>query len=216
MKTACATVRARKNHISVTGNVLRDYNTDLFPILELGTSAKMLSIVPMLSGGGSAPKHVQQFNKEGHLRWDSLGEFLALQVSLEDIATQSGDPKVKALAAALDAANSKFLKEDKNPKRKVKEIDNRGSHFWLAYYWAEACAASSEPSLSAEFKPIYAELSKNQEAISQEMMTARAPRSISAATTNLIGRSFPLPCGRALPSTRSSRSSDCTRPQTAG
>merc|ERR1711937_110180 len=140
--------------ISATGNVLRDYNTDLFPILELGTSAKMLSIVPMLAGGGmyetgaggSAPKHVQQFNKEGHLRWDSLGEFLALQVSLEDIGTQSGDKKVKALAAALDEANSKFLKEDKNPKRKVKEIDNRGSHFWLAYYWAEACAASSEPS----------------------------------------------------------------------
>merc|ERR1719359_2069659 len=171
------------NTISVTGNVLRDYNTDLFPILELGTSAKMLSIVPLLEGGGmyetgaggSAPKHVQQMQKEGHLRWDSLGEFLALQVSLEDIATQSADPKVKALAAALDAANSKFLKEDKNPKRKVKQIDNRGSHFWLAYYWAEACAASSEPSLSAEFKPIYAELSKNQEAISQEMIDCQGP-----------------------------------------
>merc|ERR1719271_1851885 len=182
-KHSCERMKAGLDTISATGNVLRDYNTDLFPILELGTSAKMLSIVPMLSGGGmyetgaggSAPKHVQQFNKEGHLRWDSLGEFLALQVSLEDIATQSADPKVKALAAALDAANSKFLKEDKNPKRKVKQIDNRGSHFWLAYYWAEACAASSEPSLSAEFKPIYAELSKNQEAISQEMIDCQGP-----------------------------------------
>merc|ERR1740138_2038359 len=169
--------------ISVTGNVLRDYNTDLFPILELGTSAKMLSIVPMHSGGGmyetgaggSAPKHVQQFNKEGHLRWDSLGEFLALQVSLEDIGTQSGDPKVKALAKALDEANNKFLKEDKNPKRKVKEIDIRGSHFWLAFYWAEACAKSAEPSLSAEFKPIYDELSKNADAISKELVDCQGP-----------------------------------------
>jgi len=118
---------------------------------------------------------VQQFNKEGHLRWDSLGEFLALQVSLEDIGTQSGDPKVKALAAALDAANSKFLKEDKNPKRKVKEIDNRGSHFWLALYWAEACAASSEPSLSAEFKPIYEKLSASADAITKEMIDCQGP-----------------------------------------
>merc|ERR1719428_505244 len=171
------------NTITVTGNVLRDYLTDLFPILELGTSAKMLSIVPMLSGGGmyetgaggSAPKHVQQFNKEGHLRWDSLGEFLALQVSLEDIGTQSGDPKVKALAKALDEANSKFLKEDKNPKRKVKEIDNRGSHFWLALYWAEACAKSSEPALSAEFKPIFEALSASSDAISKEMIDCQGP-----------------------------------------
>jgi isocitrate dehydrogenase len=182
-KHSCERMKAGLDTISVTGNVLRDYNTDLFPILELGTSAKMLSIVPMLSGGGmyetgaggSAPKHVQQFNKEGHLRWDSLGEFLALQVSLEDIATQSGDPKVKALAAALDQANSKFLKEDKNPKRKVKEIDNRGSHFWLALYWAEACAASSEPALSAEFKPIYESLSASADTISKEMIDCQGP-----------------------------------------
>merc|ERR1719359_340851 len=180
---SCERMKAGLDTISVTGNVLRDYNTDLFPILELGTSAKMLSIVPMLSGGGmyetgaggSAPKHVQQFNKEGHLRWDSLGEFLALGESLRDIGTQSGDPKVKALAAALDEANSKFLKEDKNPKRKVKEIDNRGSHFWLALYWAEACAASSEPSLSAEFKPIYEQLSSNADAISKEMIDCQGP-----------------------------------------
>jgi isocitrate dehydrogenase len=182
-KHSCERMKAGLDTISATGNVLRDYNTDLFPILELGTSAKMLSIVPMLSGGGmyetgaggSAPKHVQQFNKEGHLRWDSLGEFLALQVSLEDIATQSGDPKVKALAAALDQANSKFLKEDKNPKRKVKEIDNRGSHFWLALYWAEACAASSEPALSAEFKPIYESLSASADTISKEMIDCQGP-----------------------------------------
>jgi len=118
---------------------------------------------------------VQQFNKEGHLRWDSLGEFLALQVSLEDIGTQSGDPKVKALAAALDEANSKFLKEDKNPKRKVKEIDNRGSHFWLAFYWAEACAKSSEAALAAEFKPIFEALDANKDTISKEMIDCQGP-----------------------------------------
>merc|ERR1719498_1819859 len=132
------------NTITATGNVLRDYLTDLFPILELGTSAKMLSIVPMLEGGGmyetgaggSAPKHVQQFTKEGHLRWDSLGEFLALAVSLEDIGNKLGDDKIKALADCLNKANSRFLDSNKNPSRKVREIDNRGSHFYLALYWA--------------------------------------------------------------------------------
>lgn len=134
--------------ISVTGNVLRDYNTDLFPILELGTSAKMLSIVPLLAGGGmyetgaggSAPKHVEQFQQEGHLRWDSLGEFLALAVSLEEIGVKTSNDKVKALAAALNSANEQFLDANKNPSRKVREIDNRGSHFYLALYWAQSLA----------------------------------------------------------------------------
>merc|ERR1712107_208313 len=157
--------RAQKgeNTISVTGNVLRDYNTDLFPILELGTSAKMLSIVPLLAGGGmyetgaggSAPKHVEQFAKEGHLRWDSLGEFLALAVSLEEIAEKTKNDKVRALAECLNKANSKFLDANKNPSRKVKEIDNRGSHFYLALYWAEALAACGNEELVATFGPIY-------------------------------------------------------------
>merc|ERR1711918_214378 len=136
--------------ISVTGNVLRDYNTDLFPILELGTSAKMLSIVPLLAGGGmyetgaggSAPKHVEQFAKEGHLRWDSLGEFLALAVSLEEIGVKNDSAKIKTLAARLNAANEKFLDANKNPSRKKGEIDNRGSHFYLILFWAQALAAS--------------------------------------------------------------------------
>merc|ERR1719291_1559589 len=146
--------RARKgfDSISVTGNVLRDYNTDLFPILELGTSAKMLSIVPMLAGGGmyetgaggSAPKHVQQFSKEGHLRWDSLGEYLALTCAFQDLA--EGNPKAKVLAAALDKAVGSFLVANKNPSRKAKEIDNRGSHYWVARYWAEELAKQSEDS----------------------------------------------------------------------
>merc|ERR1712194_633554 len=137
------------NTISVTGNVLRDYLTDLFPILELGTSAKMLSIVPMLAGGamyetgagGSAPKHVQQFQKEGHLRWDSLGEYLALACAFQDLAVTN--PKAKVLAMALDKAVGQFLDANKNPSRKVREIDNRGSHYWLARYWAEELARQS-------------------------------------------------------------------------
>merc|ERR1712125_162749 len=151
-----------KNTISVTGNVLRDYNTDLFPILELGTSAKMLSIVPLIAGGGmyetgaggSAPKHVEQFEKEGHLRWDSLGEFLAFQSSLEDLAVKKKDKKIAALAAALDKANGKFLDANKNPSRKVKEIDNRGSQFYLALYWAQALATCGNEELVATFGPI--------------------------------------------------------------
>ena len=141
-------VRAGQDTISVTGNVLRDYLTDLFPILELGTSAKMLSIVPLLAGGGlyetgaggSAPKHVQQFLQENYLRWDSLGEFLALAVSIEDLGTKTGNAKALAVAAALDRANGKILENDKSPQRKVGEIDNRGSHFYLAMYWARALA----------------------------------------------------------------------------
>ena len=138
-----------KDTISVTGNVLRDYNTDLFPILELGTSAKMLSIVPLMNGGGlfetgaggSAPKHVQQFNEENHLRWDSLGEFLALAVSLEHLAQKTGNAKAQVLADALDAATEQLLLNDKSPKRKAGELDNRGSHFYIALYWAQALAA---------------------------------------------------------------------------
>merc|ERR1712048_403488 len=167
-----------ENTISCTGNVLKDYLTDLFPILELGTSAKMLSIVPLLAGGGmyetgaggSAPKHVEQFVKEGHLRWDSLGEFLALAVSLEEIGEKSGDAKVKALAAALNAANDKFLDANKNPSRKVMEIDNRGSHFYLALYWAEAAAASSNADVKAIFRPIAEKLLAAEGAITKELI----------------------------------------------
>jgi len=148
MAATCARARAGKNSISVTGNVLRDYLTDLFPILELGTSAKMLSIVPMMAGGGmyetgaggSAPKHVQQFEKEGHLRWDSLGEYLAIAVSLEDIATKTNNGRAKLLSSTLGEAVAQLLDQRKSPSRKVNEIDNRGSHFWVALFWAQALA----------------------------------------------------------------------------
>merc|ERR1711981_1018157 len=173
-------MRSRKglDTVSVTGNVLRDYNTDLFPILELGTSAKMLSIVPLLAGGGmyetgaggSAPKHVEQFQQEGHLRWDSLGEFLALAVSLEEIGVKQNNDKVKALAAALNAANEQFLDANKNPSRKVKEIDNRGSHFYLALYWAQQCAACGHAELAAQFGPIAAGLTESEGRIQQELI----------------------------------------------
>merc|ERR1712118_70775 len=155
---SCERMKAGKDTISVTGNVLRDYNTDLFPILELGTSAKMLSIVPLLAGGGmyetgaggSAPKHVQQFQKEGHLRWDSLGEYLALSCAFEDLA--KSNPKAKILAAALDKAVGTFLVANKNPSRKVKEIDTRGSHYWVARYWSEELSKQdADPSLKAVF-----------------------------------------------------------------
>jgi len=171
-------VRAGQDTISVTGNVLRDYLTDLFPILELGTSAKMLSIVPLLNGGGlyetgaggSAPKHVQQFLQENHLRWDSLGEFLALQVSIEDLARKTGNTRAKVLADALDTANGKFLEEDKSPKRSAGELDVRGSHFYLALYWAEALAAQgADAALRAEFAPLAAELTKHEMAIVAEL-----------------------------------------------
>jgi isocitrate dehydrogenase len=167
-----------KDTISATGNVLRDYNTDLFPILELGTSAKMLSIVPMLAGGGmyetgaggSAPKHVEQFEKEGHLRWDSLGEFLALQVSLEEIAANTGDAKVAALAMALDLAVGQFLDANKNPSRKVNEIDNRGSHFYLALYWATHLANGDQTELSGIFAPIAKELADSEDVIMNDLL----------------------------------------------
>jgi len=172
-----------ENTISVTGNVLRDYNTDLFPILELGTSAKMLSIVPLLEGGGmyetgaggSAPKHVEQFAKEGHLRWDSLGEFLALAVSLEEIGVKQNDDQIKALAECLNQANSRFLDANKNPSRKGKEIDNRGSHFYLALYWADELAKCGEASMAAAFAPVAKELQDNEEKIMSELITCQGP-----------------------------------------
>lgn len=176
-KLACQRCNEGKDSISVTGNVLRDYLTDLFPILELGTSAKMLSIVPLLAGGGlfetgaggSAPKHVEQFVEENHLRWDSLGEFLALSVSLEDLAAKTGNDKLKSVAAALDIANGKYLSENKGPSRKVNEIDNRGSHYYLARYWAEALAASDNADLKSEFAGLAEALTSNEGAIVEEL-----------------------------------------------
>jgi isocitrate dehydrogenase len=175
-------VKKGADTISVTGNVLRDYLTDLFPILELGTSAKMLSIVPLLAGGGlyetgaggSAPKHVQQFVKEGHLRWDSLGEFLALSVSIEDLAQKTDNAKAKILAKALDEANGKFLDSDKSPSRKVKELDNRGSHFYLALYWAQALAAQTDDAeLQGQFAKIAQQLGDNEQTIVAELNAAQ-------------------------------------------
>ncbi len=175
-------VKEGKDTISVTGNVLRDYLTDLFPILELGTSAKMLSIVPLLAGGGlfetgaggSAPKHVKQLVEEGHLRWDSLGEFLALSVSLEDLAIKTGNEKARVLAKALDLANSQFLKNNKSPSRKVGELDNRGSHFYLALYWAQALAEQTEnKDLQAQFATLADQLSSNESKIIEELNAAQ-------------------------------------------
>jgi len=171
-------VKAGEDTISVSGNVLRDYLTDLFPILELGTSAKMLSIVPLLAGGGlfetgaggSAPKHVEQVLTENHLRWDSLGEFLALAVSLEDLAEKTKSEKIKVLAQALDNANSEFLNNDKSPSRKVGELDTRGSHFYLAMYWAQALAEQNDDhQLKVYFKAVAAVLSSNETIIVDEL-----------------------------------------------
>ncbi len=171
-----------KDTISVTGNVLRDYLTDLFPILELGTSAKMLSIVPLMNGGGlfetgaggSAPKHVEQFTQENYLRWDSLGEFLALAVSLEHVSATFGMTKSQVLADTLDAATGKFLIEDKSPARKVPGIDNRGSHFYLALYWAQALAAQdNDADLKAIFTPVAAELEANETKIVDELLAVQ-------------------------------------------
>lgn len=175
--------------ISVTGNVLRDYLTDLFPILELGTSAKMLSIVPLMNGGGlfetgaggSAPKHVEQFIEEGYLRWDSLGEFLALQASLEHLAQTQNNSKAQVLADALDEANAKFLDNDKSPARKVGQLDNRGSHFYLALYWAQALAnQNNDAELKAIFTPIANDLTANEALINQELIDAQGkPQNIN-------------------------------------
>ena len=181
-------VKAGENTISVTGNVLRDYLTDLFPILELGTSAKMLSIVPLMNGGGlfetgaggSAPKHVQQFNSENHLRWDSLGEFLALAVSFDHLAESTGNASAKVLGDALDDATEKLLDTGKSPSRKVNEIDNRGSHFYLALYWAEALATQTEDAaLAAAFGPVAESLRSSEEAIVEELIRVQgAPMDI--------------------------------------
>ncbi len=177
--------RAGEETITVTGNVLRDYLTDLFPILELGTSAKMLSIVPLLNGGGlfetgaggSAPRHVQQFLKENHLRWDSLGEFLALGPSLELFADKEDNQRAKLLAGALDRAVGKLLEEDRSPSRKAGELDNRGSHFYLALYWARELASQDEDSELAErFKPLAERLSEDEEQIVSELSEVQGSR----------------------------------------
>jgi isocitrate dehydrogenase len=171
-----------KDTISVTGNVLRDYNTDLFPILEVGTSAKMLSIVPLMNGGGlfetgaggSAPKHVEQFTQENYLRWDSLGEFFALAPSFEHISETFSLPKAKVLADTLDAATGKFLENDRSPGRKLGTIDNRGSHFYLALYWAEALAAQDKDAdLKALFTPVAEQLAANEAQIVEELLAVQ-------------------------------------------
>ena len=175
-------IREGEDTISVTGNVLRDYLTDLFPILEVGTSAKMLSIVPLMNGGGlfetgaggSAPKHIEQFIEEGYLRWDSLGEFLALQASLEHVAQTQGNVKAQVLADSLDEANDKFLDTDKSPGRKLGTIDNRGSHFYLAMYWAEALAAQTKDAeLAAKFAPVATAMKANEETITTELIASQ-------------------------------------------
>ncbi|RNL54213.1 NADP-dependent isocitrate dehydrogenase [Pedobacter jejuensis] len=175
-------IRKGEDTISVTGNVLRDYLTDLFPILELGTSAKMLSIVPLMNGGGlfetgaggSAPKHIEQFIEEGYLRWDSLGEFLALQASLEHLSQTQNNAKAQTLADALDEANAKFLATDKSPGRKLGTIDNRGSHFYLALYWAEALATQTKDAeLQARFAPLAKALAENEAKINEELIGAQ-------------------------------------------
>ena len=179
MAATCARARAGKDSISVTGNVLRDYLTDLFPILELGTSAKMLSIVPMMAGGGmyetgaggSAPKHVQQFVSEGHLRWDSLGEYLALAASLEDLGVKTKNARARQLASTLETAVGRLLAENKSPSRKVKEIDNRGSTFYIALYWAEAVAA-----VDSNFKGLAAALAANKDKILADLIACQGSK----------------------------------------
>ncbi|NTV26645.1 MAG: NADP-dependent isocitrate dehydrogenase, partial [Chlorobiaceae bacterium] len=182
MKFTLARFRAGQDTISVTGNVLRDYLTDLFPIIELGTSAKMLSIVPLLNGGGlfetgaggSAPKHVQQFQKEGYLRWDSLGEFSALAASLEHLAQTFGNKKAQVLADTLDQAIGKFLDNQKSPARKVGQIDNRGSHYYLALYWAQALAGQdADQEMKARFAPVAQQLGDNEDKINVELIAAQ-------------------------------------------
>jgi isocitrate dehydrogenase len=184
MKFSLERVRKGRDTIAATGNVLRDYLTDLFPILELGTSARMLSIVPLLNGGGlfetgaggSAPKHVQQMLKEGHLRWDSLGEYCALVPSLELIAEQTGSAKATLLAKTLDQAVASYLENGRLPSRKVNEIDNRGSTFYLALYWAQALAAQDEDAeMKTRFGPVASALEKNENRIAEEMLAAQGP-----------------------------------------
>ena len=182
MKFSLSRIREGKDTISATGNVLRDYLTDLFPIMELGTSAKMLSIVPLMNGGGlfetgaggSAPKHVQQFVAEDYLRWDSLGEFLALAASFEHLANATGDKRAQVLADALDAANAKFLDNDKSPGRQLGTIDNRGSHFYIALYWAQALAEqAADAELAARFAPLAKTLADNEAKIVGELIAVQ-------------------------------------------
>lgn len=182
MRFTCEQIKAGRDVISVTGNVLRDYLTDLFPILELGTSAKMLSIVPLLAGGGlfetgaggSAPKHVQQFVSEGHLRWDSLGEFLALAVALEDLGTKTKNDAALVLAETLNSANGQYLTSAKSPSSKVHELDNRGSQFYLALYWAQALASQDKnPALKAKFTPLAQQLTDHESTIVAELNAAQ-------------------------------------------
>jgi isocitrate dehydrogenase len=182
MKYSLERIRRGEDTISVTGNVLRDYLTDLFPILELGTSARMLSIVPLLKGGGlfetgaggSAPKHVQQLLKEGHLRWDSLGEYCALVPSLELIVENTGNTKAAVLAETLDQAIATYLENERLPSRKVNEIDNRGSTYYLALYWAEALAAQQkDPEMRARFSEIARDLKENEGKITEELLAAQ-------------------------------------------
>jgi isocitrate dehydrogenase len=181
-KLSVERMRAGENTISVTGNVLRDYNTDLYPILEVGTSAKMLSIVPLMNGGGlfetgaggSAPKHIQQLLQENHLRWDSLGEFLALAASFEHLGNTFNNEKAKVLSNTLDQATGKFLDENKSPSRKVNEQDNRGSHFYLAMYWAQALAEQTKDvELQARFAPLAQHLADNEDKINQELISVQ-------------------------------------------
>ena len=184
MKFSLERIRRGENTISVTGNVLRDYLTDLFPILELGTSARMLSIVPLMNGGGlfetgaggSAPKHVQQFLKEGHLRWDSLGEYCAFVPSLELVAQNTGNEKATILAETLDQAISKYLENAKSPSRKVNELDNRGSTFYLTLYWAQTLAAQDKDTLMKErFAKLAKKLEENESQISDELLLVQGP-----------------------------------------
>jgi isocitrate dehydrogenase len=187
----------------VTGNILRDYLTDLFPIMELGTSAKMLSIVPLMNGGGmyetgaggSAPKHVQQLTQENHLRWDSLGEFLALAVSLEEQGIKDGNKRAILLAKTLDAATGKLLDNNKSPSPKTGELDNRGSQFYLAMYWAQELATQTEDAeLAAHFAKLAKSLTDNEAQIVAEMKSVQGGRSISVATTRLMQTSARQSC----------------------
>ena len=179
IQTSMDRIRKGQNTISVSGNVLRDYLTDLFPILELGTSAKMLSIVPLLAGGGlyetgaggSAPKHFQQFIKEGHLRWDSLGEYLALACSLEDLGVKTKNDKVTKLAQALNVATGKVLENNLSPSRKVKQMDNRGTHFYIALHWAAEMAKHD-----AQFTDIAKELASNEKTIADDLIKCQGTK----------------------------------------
>ncbi len=210
-------MRRGEDTISVTGNVLRDYNTDLFPILELGTSAKMLSIVPLLNGGGlfetgaggSAPKHVQQLVKENYLRWDTLGEFLALAVSFEHLADVTGNDAARMLGDALDTATGQLLENGKSPARRLGSIDNRGSHFYIALYWAQALAAQTEnPEVAARFAPLAAALSENEPTIVDELLAVQgAPADIGGYYQPDDDKAS-ASCVPARPSTRSSPPSD--------